>query len=81
MFYIVESEEQIERLKSYGINKGYVEVISNNDNLHPKLSTTVALYIRPLNLNKGFISCFLHAMYSFSKGLLTSCIREASTPP
>ena len=47
MFYIVESDNQIEKLKSYG-KKGYVEVISNNDNIHPKLSTTVSLYIRPL---------------------------------
>ena len=54
MFYIVESDNQIEKLKSYG-KKGYVEVISNNDNIHPKLSTTVALYIRPLESNKGYI--------------------------
>ena len=41
MFYIVESDSQIEKLKSYG-KSGYVEIISNNDYIHPKLSTTVA---------------------------------------
>ena len=54
MFYIVESDSQIEKLKSYG-KSGYVEIISNNDYIHPKLSTTVALYIRPLKSNKGYI--------------------------
>ena len=38
MFYIVESDDQLELLKSYGKNGGYIEIIPNNDNLHPKLA-------------------------------------------
>ena len=55
MFYIVESDQQIEMLKSYGGKGGYVEVISSNDNYHPILTKTVAVYLRPLNHSEGYI--------------------------
>jgi hypothetical protein len=55
MFYIVETEEQIQLLKNLGRNGGYVEVISTNDNYHPILTTTVAVYLRPLDHHKGYI--------------------------
>ena len=55
MFYIVESEKQLEVLENYGDQGGYIEVIPNNDNIHPKLASTVAVYLRPLNHEKGYI--------------------------
>ncbi len=55
MFYIVESERQLKVLESYGKYGGYIEVIPNNNNIHPKLATTVAVYLRPLNHEKGYI--------------------------
>ena len=55
MFYIVETEEQIQLLKNLGRKGGYVEVISTNDNYHPLLTTTVAVYLRPLDHPEGYI--------------------------
>lgn len=55
MFYIVESQDQIDRLKGYANQGAYVEVISSNDNYHPILTYTVAVYIRPLDSIEGFI--------------------------
>lgn len=55
MFYIVESDQQLDMLKSYGEEGGYVKVISSNDNYHPILTKTVAVYLRPLNQQEGFI--------------------------
>ncbi len=55
MFYIVESQDQIDRLKGYANQGAYVEVISSNDNYHPILTYTVAVYIRPLDCIEGFI--------------------------
>src|SRR6056300_14334 len=55
MFYIVEQEsklESLERLAKLGL---YVDVVSSNDLYHPKLSSTVAVYIRPINSKHGFI--------------------------
>lgn len=55
MFYIVESDQQIDQLTSYREQGAYVEVISSNDSYHPILTYTVAVYIRPLKEVEGFI--------------------------
>ena len=55
MFYIVENKQQLDRLRSYPDTDVYVDVISSNDNFHPKLTTTVAVYIRPLDDTGGYI--------------------------
>lgn len=55
MFYIVESQDQIDRLKGYANQGAYVEVISSNDSFHPILTYTVAVYIRLLDSIEGFI--------------------------
>lgn len=55
MFYIVENQQQLDRLRSYTDVDVYIDVISSNDNFHPKLTTTVAVYIRPLDDTGGYI--------------------------
>ena len=55
MFYIVESEDQLQHLSNLGKQGGFVHVISNNYQLHPSLSTIVAVYIRPLEHKQGYI--------------------------
>lgn len=55
MFYIAESDIQLNLLERYNVSPAYLEVISSNDLLHPKLSSTLAVYIRPLDLDRGFI--------------------------
>ena len=61
MFYIVESEEQLHTLESFKDEKGYIEVISSNDKYHPKLSHTVAVYLRPVSHHKGYIIPITHS--------------------
>jgi len=55
MFYIVETDEQLQLVQNLGRKGGYIEVISSNDNYHPLLTHTVAVYIRPLDYHEGFI--------------------------
>ena len=55
MFYIVESDAQMNYLCALSRKGCFVEVISGNDNYHPKLSSTVAVYIRPLDHKEGYI--------------------------
>lgn len=55
MFYIVESDNQIERLQEFSQEKVYLEVVSNNYNYHPKLGYTVAIYLRPVSEYQGYI--------------------------
>ena len=60
MFYIIETPEQIQLLKNLGRKGGYVEVISTNDYYHPLLTTTVAVYLRPLDHPEGYIIPISH---------------------
>jgi len=55
MFYIVEEEDKLLNLEMLTKEGVYVDVISTNDLYHPKLTTTVAVYIRPLLSQHGFI--------------------------
>ena len=55
MFYIVEQESKLENLQRLSKLGLYVDVIQSNDLYHPKLSSTVAVYIRPLTSKHGFI--------------------------
>ena len=55
MFYIVEQESKLESLQRLAKLGLYVDVISSNDLYHPKLSSTVAVYVRPLHSGHGYI--------------------------
>lgn len=61
MFYIVETETQLRALEAYGRFGCYFRLILGNDYYHPKLTTPVAVYIRPLHLEKGFIIPINHS--------------------
>ena len=55
MFYIIESDPQLEYLRDMAPKGAYVEVLTTNDNFHPTLSTPVAIYVRPLGEDQGYI--------------------------
>jgi hypothetical protein len=55
VFYIVEEESKLERLENLSGLGLYVDIIPANDLYHPKLNSTVAVYIRPLKSKHGFI--------------------------
>ena len=55
MFYIIESEDQLDWLKNQAHQGGYVDIISTNDSYHPFLSSTVAVYIKPTQSDQGYI--------------------------
>ena len=55
MFYIVEKKDKLDNLEKLLRLGCYVDVISSNDNYHPKLTHLVAVYIRLLKSDHGFI--------------------------
>src|SRR6056300_115304 len=55
MFYIVEQESKLENLQRLSKLGLYVDVVSSNDLYHPKLTSTIAVYIRPVNSKHGYI--------------------------
>ena len=62
MFYIIESEEQQKNLISIieGITC-FVDIIPTNDFYHPKLTSTVGVYIRPVVDTVGYIIPISHS--------------------
>jgi len=67
VFYIVEQESKLENLQRLSKLGLYVDVISSNDLYHPKLTSTIAVYIRPVNSKHGYIIPINH-----DEGLNTS---------
>jgi len=55
MFYIVEESYKLERLEKLMRLGCYVDIIPTHDLHHPKLTTTVAVYIRILKSQHGYI--------------------------
>jgi hypothetical protein len=55
VFYISETDHQLERLQNLGRLGAFIQVISSNDNYHPKLANTLAVYVRPIDSKYGFI--------------------------
>ena len=55
MFWLVEDDKQLELFKNYAKGEAFVEIIPNNHFEHPTNNGVCAVYIRPLNSNKGFI--------------------------
>ena len=58
MFYLIETKDQLDKLKSKFNDTMYLEFIQGNDNTHPLLAEIIALY---LNIdNTGYIIPFNH---------------------
>lgn len=61
MYYIIETQEQLSKFKSYDFSKCIVDVIPNNDHWHLHLSYVCLLYIRPFKSKSGFILPITHS--------------------
>ena len=80
MFYISETDNQLERLKNLGRLGAFIHIISSNDNYHPKLSKTIAVYIRPIDSKHGFIIPIDHEEgLNVSKERVYDLLQEFST--
>lgn len=55
MFYIVESQSQFTRLKEKYNGRIFAKVFSTSNYFHPKLTSTVAVYIKFIDTEEGFI--------------------------
>ena len=55
MFYIVEEENKLCSLENLVRLGCYVDIISSNDYFHPKLTDTIAIYLRLIGSEHGYI--------------------------
>jgi len=80
VFYISETDNQLERLKNLGRLGAFIHIISSNDNYHPKLSKTTAVYIRPIDSKHGYIIPIDHEEgINVSKERVYDLLQEFST--
>ena len=57
MFYIIEKEDQFNRLPHF--DKCFVYVIPNNNNYHPAIAEVSLIYVKPFD-SKGYMLCIKH---------------------
>ena len=55
MFYIIEKNNSLDAIQKLIRLGCYVDIIPTNFNYHPKLTSTVAVYIKLLHSDKGYI--------------------------
>tara|TARA_R110002020_G_scaffold174635_4_gene366140 strand:+ start:1763 stop:3088 length:1326 start_codon:yes stop_codon:yes gene_type:complete len=55
MYYLIETKDQLNRFFKDEGDECYLQFITNNDEVHPKLQSLCALYIYSFNKEKGFI--------------------------
>ena len=61
MYWLVETEEQLNTLINSGYKNAFIEVIPYNDTIHPVLNHVSLVYIRPIEASKGFMVCVTHS--------------------
>jgi hypothetical protein len=77
MFWIIETNEQLECLKNFSIDEAFVEIISYHDNVHPALNGLSLVYIRPFNDTKGYMLCIDHSeTFSVNKTTIDGLLRK-----
>lgn len=61
MFWIIETESQLDIFNRHGFKEAFVEVIPFSPNIHPTLNPVSLVYIKPLiNASKGYMLCIQH---------------------
>ena len=55
MYYLIETKDQLERFFKDEGDECYLQFITNNDEVHPKLQSLCAIYIYSFSKEKGFI--------------------------
>lgn len=61
MYWLVETEEQLEELHRIGFEEAFVEIIPHSNTIHPVENSICAFYIRPLECTKGYIVSIDHS--------------------
>jgi hypothetical protein len=60
LYWLIESTNQLKEFYNRNYSEVFLEPIYYNDHVHPSLNHVSALYIKPLNGEKGYILCLSH---------------------
>ena len=61
MYWLIENQDQLEELYNSGFEDAFVEIIPYSNKIHPVENDICAVYIRPLNSTKGYITSIDHS--------------------
>jgi len=61
MYWLIETEEQLQELINKKLTDVFVEVIPYNNNVHPSLNHVSCVYLKPLYDEKGYMLCVSHS--------------------
>jgi len=61
MFWLIETQEQLNYLAQRNISEAFLEVVPYNNNTHPALNDVSLVYLRPSNERKGYMICIDHS--------------------
>jgi hypothetical protein len=76
MFWLIETEEQINYLISREYKEAFIEIIPLHDKVHPALNDVSLVYFRPSIETKGFMLCIDHSeTLSINKTLINALLQ------
>lgn len=77
MYYIIETEAQLQKFSQYDFTNCFVDVILSNDNCHYKIAEPSLVYVKPFRSRMGFILSLDHTeAFSLSRDSVDSFILE-----
>lgn len=77
MFYIVETEKQVDDLIKLDYSKVFIEPILRSDKEHPYINEISLLYIHPLDGDKGFMVSYNHSeTMKLNKSVITNLLNS-----
>jgi hypothetical protein len=77
LFYIIETELQLNELINKDYKKVFIEPIYFNNNFHPSQNSISLLYLKPLNNDKGYLICINHnETLSLNKTLINALLNQ-----
>jgi hypothetical protein len=77
MFWLIETDKDLEVLQQKVIKEAFVEIIPYHDNVHPALNNISLVYIRPFNDTKGYMLCVSHSeTASLNKTLINAILQK-----
>jgi len=77
MFWLIETEKDLEYLQAKVIQEAFVEIIPYHDNIHPAINGLSLVYIRPFNDTKGYMLCVDHSeTFSLNKTVIDGILQN-----
>jgi hypothetical protein len=61
MYWLIETKDQLDKFSSLYHNETFIEIIPINDKAHPVTNNVCAIYMHPLDSDKGYIINISHS--------------------